>query len=253
MTGTIFDIKELSIHDGPGSRITVFMKGCPLRCAWCHNPEGLSSLPQLMYKENMCSHCGTCKKGCSHEECRTFNRCVHACPNGCLSVSGKTVSTDELADTLKSHERFLKMMNGGITVSGGEPLMQADFVCELFDKLSGIHKAVQTSGYADSEIYKRVIDKCDYVMQDIKLADENEHIKYTGVSNKKILQNIEYLKNSGKEFILRVPLIPNITDTKRNLEAICKIAGDSPVELLKYNTLAGAKYPMLGMEYKLDI
>ena len=129
--------------------------------------------------------------------------------------------------------------------------MQADFVCDLIDNLNGIHTAIQTSGYADIETYKRVISRFDYVMQDIKLVDENEHIKYTGVSNKKILKNIEWLKQSGKEFVFRVPMIPNITDTRENMEGISKIVEGYNVEYLPYNQMAGSKYKMLGKTYEL--
>lgn len=251
MTGVIFDIKEFSIHDGPGGRFTVFLKGCPLRCVWCHNPEGLVSKPQLMYKKNMCVKCGRCMQGCSHEECKPFGRCIHACANGCLSVAGKEMTVEELAEKLNKNADFFKITGGGVTISGGEPMLQSDFVCELADAVSGIHKAIQTSGYTDFDTYKRVIDKFDFVMQDIKLADRYDHKKYTGVYNDKILKNIEYLKKSGKEYVLRVPLIPDITDTEKNLKAVAEIAGESPVELLTYNNLAGAKYEMLGMEYTL--
>lgn len=251
MQGTIFDIKEFSIHDGPGARITVFLKGCPLRCKWCHNPEGLVSKPQIMHKEKVCVHCGKCKEGCNHEDCKPFDRCIHACPNGAISVTGKIVDAKILAQNLKSHKEFLNKLNGGITISGGEPLMQSEFVCELLDNLDGVHKAIETSGYADFEIYKKVIDKCDYILQDIKLVNDEEHIKYTGVSNEKILKNIEYLKQSGKKFIFRTPLIPGITDTKENLKQIESIVENYPHEKLKYNELAGAKYEMLGMQYGL--
>lgn len=250
MNGTIFDIKEFSIHDGPGGRITVFLKGCPLRCIWCHNPEGLKKEPQLMHKKNLCVNCSMCKMPCNHEECKAFDRCIHACNNGCLSVSGYEISAEELAEKLNQNASLLKSLQGGITISGGEPMLQADFVCELADRLT-MHKAIQTSGYTDEETYKKVIDKFDYIMQDIKLADCGAHKLYTGVSNEKILKNIEYLKQSGKEFVFRVPMIPNITDKEENLSEISKIAGRFPVEYLTYNTLAGAKYEMLGMDYLL--
>ncbi len=251
MKGIIFDIKEFTIHDGPGSRITVFLKGCPLRCSWCHNPEGLTISKQLMYKSNFCSHCGSCLKTCEHEECKPFGRCLHACQNGCLNVVGEEQEAKELAAQLLKNADILKIMGGGITISGGEPLMQPDFACELAICLGNTHKALQTSGYAELEIYQKVVGQMDYVLQDIKLANEEEHIRYTGVSNQKILKNIEWLKTSGKEFVFRVPLIPEITDTEENLRAIAKIVGDRRTELMPYNSLAGAKYPMMNMEYSL--
>lgn len=277
MEGIIFDIKEFSIHDGPGARVTVFLKGCPLRCMWCHNPEGLSAAVQLMHKKTVCTGCGLCLQGCDHEVCKGFDRCAYACPNGALSIAGERVSAVELAGRLAKNADFFSLTGGGITLSGGEPLMQSEFVIALVEELDRlcksevpdgtagsesaesaengsdgrIHKALQTSGYADPEVYRRVIDKFDYIMQDIKLVDEEQHIKYTGVSNQKILQNIAYLKTSGKEFLFRVPMIPGITDTEENLEAIVKLTEGYPVEYLKYNDLAGAKYEMLGMKYRL--
>ncbi len=253
MTGVVFDIKEFSLHDGPGGRVTVFLKGCPMRCVWCHNPEGLSSEPQIIYKQNMCVHCNKCYEPCEHPECRPFGRCTRVCLNNCLEVAGTKYEADELCTKLVSYKSFLNSVEGGITFSGGEPLMQADFVCEVAGTLKkeGIHTAVQTSGYADGKTFKKVVDCMDYVMMDIKLADRELHKKYTGVYNDLILKNFEYLKQSGKEYIVRVPLIPNITDTTENLRSIAQIAGDSKVELLRYNKLAGAKYQSLGMEYKL--
>ncbi len=251
MMGTVFDIKEMTVHDGPGSRVTVFLKGCPLRCLWCHNPEGLLAHPQLMVKENMCVQCGLCKMGCTHTECQPFGRCIHACPKGLVSISGMQMTSDELAQKLNGYATFLNSVGGGVTFSGGEPLMQADFVIETAQKLPNIHKALQTSGYGDNEKFKKVIDQMGYILFDLKLADENEHIKYTGVSNKPILKNFETLKNSGKEFVIRVPLIPGITDTKENLQGIAELAGENRVEIMRYNSMAGAKYRSVGLEFKL--
>lgn len=251
MQGTIFDIKEFTVHDGPGPRITVFLKGCPLRCLWCHNPEGLSSKPQLLYQQNLCSHCGACYTPCAHPECAPFGRCVHICPNGCLRIAGEAVTPEALAEKLLRNAPALQQMGGGITVSGGEPLLQPDFVCALAQALPGIHKALQTSGYADPPVYQKVVENFDYVLQDIKLADPALHRQYTGVSNENILRNIAWLKQSGKEFVLRVPLIPGITDTPENLAAIARIAQEHRVELMPYNELAGAKYAMVGMTYSL--
>lgn len=255
MTGTVFDIKEFSLHDGPGSRVTVFLKGCPLRCLWCHNPEGLSPKPQLMYKEAMCTRCGRCFEKCSHEECEPYGRCIKICANNCLSVAGVEYDSEVLAAKLVGYAPFVNLNGGGITFSGGEPLMQADFVCETADiirKKTPMHLAVQTSGYADEDVFARVVDRMDYVMMDIKLADRELHKKYTGVYNDRILKNFEYLKSCGKEYIIRIPLIPDITDTEENLKKISDIIGDSPAELLSYNSLAPAKYAMVGMEYTLE-
>lgn len=252
MKGTIFDIKEFTVHDGSGSRITVFLKGCPLRCQWCHNPEGLRVEKQLMYRSNFCTHCGRCYVPCEHPECQSFKRCIHACVNGCLTVSGEELSSDALAERLLENAQMLKLMGGGITISGGEPMLQSDFVCELTEKLGGaVHLAIQTSGYTKPETYQKVIKGFDYVMQDIKLADDELHKRFTGVSNEQILENIAWLKASGKEFVFRVPLIPEITDTEENLKAISEIAGNCRTELMPYNEFAGAKYNMLGMTYHL--
>ena len=251
MQGTIFDIKEFTVHDGPGSRITVFLKGCPLRCKWCHNPEGLKVEKQLMYKSTFCSHCGRCMKPCVHAECQPFGRCIHACMNGCLTVVGEDISSEELTKRLLKNADILKMMGGGITFSGGEPMLQADFVCDVANKLGDVHKAIQTSSFTDLETYQKVISHFDYIMQDIKLADKDLHRKYTGGSNEKILRNVEWLKKSGKPFVFRVPLIPGITDTEENLKAIAEIVGDCRTELMPYNEFAGAKYSMVGMEYTL--
>lgn len=250
--GTVFDIKEFTVHDGPGPRITVFLKGCPLRCQWCHNPEGLSPKPQLLYRKNLCTHCGSCRVPCSHPECAPFDRCLHICPNGCLTVSGETVSPEELAQRLMQSAPLLTQMGGGITVSGGEPLLQPGFVTELTRNLPGVHKVIQTSGYAKPEVYRQVIQEFDFILQDIKLADPYAHKKHTGVSNALILENIRWLKKSGKPFVFRVPLIPGITDTEENLTGISKIVEDSPVELMPYNELAGAKYSMVDMVYSLE-
>lgn len=255
MTGTVFDIKEFSLHDGPGSRVTVFLKGCPLRCMWCHNPEGLEAKPQLMFKDAMCTKCGQCYRKCSHTECAPYGRCTKVCPNNCLSIAGKEYTASSLADRLAIYAPFVNSGNGGITISGGEPLMQWQFVCSLADEIKNktpMHLAIQTSGYADSDVFRQVIEKMDYVMMDIKLADRELHKKYTGVYNDKILKNFEILKNSGKDFIIRIPLIPDITDTDDNLRKISCIIQDSPAELLSYNSLAPAKYSMVGMEYPLE-
>lgn len=250
MTGVVFDIREFTVHDGPGSRVTVFLKGCPLRCRWCHNPEGLSPRPQLMKKVNQCSGCGACHIPCDHEECRKFDACLHACPRGLLSISGKEWESGALAQHLRQYEPMLP--DGGVTFSGGEPLLQGDFVAEVAAKLQ-MHRALQTSGFAPDDVFRRVLEQMDFILLDIKLADPQLHKLYTGVDNGPILRNYEILLQSGKPHVIRIPLIPGITDTKENLTAIGRLTQHSKVELLRYNPLAGAKYPMLGMEYSLEV
>ena len=249
MIGTIFDIKEMAVHDGPGIRTTVFFKGCPLRCRWCHNPEGLSFEPQLMFKDIRCIDCKSCQKECEHTDCQPLGRCIHACPENCLEISGRRVETKELAEELKQSAEILGDSFGGFTFSGGEPLAQPEFLLELIEELKDYHLCIETSGYCESEIFKETIKKIDFIIMDMKIADSELHKQYTGVYNEKILSNFEILKNSGKTYIIRTPLIPNITDTKENLEEIKKRIGDSEWEKLPYNELAGAKYKMLGMEY----
>lgn len=251
MIGTIFDIKEMAVYDGPGIRTTVFFKGCPLRCKWCHNPEGLSQEPQLMYKDARCVNCLQCRKECSHTECKPFGRCIRACPENCLEITGRVVEAKELAKELKQSAEVLGNTFGGFTFSGGEPLAQSKFLLELIDELSDYHLCIETSGYSDSKTFKQVIDRLNFVIMDIKLADSKAHKKYTGVSNEQILKNFQALKESQKPYIIRTPLIPNITDTKENLEGIEKIIGNSTWEKLPYNSMAGAKYKMLGIEYEL--
>ena len=252
MTGIVFDIKEFALHDGPGPRTTVFLKGCPLRCQWCHNPEGLSPKPQLMVKKALCTGCGRCHIPCAHTECVGFDRCIHACPNGLISVAGRKMEAAELAAILNKDSRFFSENGGGITVSGGEPLMQPGFVIALCDALGDdIHKALETSGYADPKVFSAVASKFDLVLLDLKLADPEAHKRYTGRDNRLIHQNLRWLRENQRDFILRIPLIPGITDTRENLTALAEIAGSDPVELLAYNAMAGAKYPLVDMEYLL--
>lgn len=252
MNGTIFDIKEMAVHDGPGIRTTVFLKGCPLRCKWCHNPEGLTVKPQLMYKEARCIKCGRCKTECTHSECKPYGRCIHMCPQNCLEISGRTVDAKELAEELNESAEILGDSFGGFTFSGGEPLSQPEFLIELMDELKDFHLCIETSAYAPKEVFSEAIKRLDYVIMDIKLADTEQHKKFTGVGNEAILSNFEFLKKSGKPYLIRTPLIPNITDTKENLEAIKQLIGTSDWEQLPYNKMAGAKYKMLGMKYELD-
>lgn len=254
MTLTIFDQKGFALHDGPGIRTTVFCKGCPLRCLWCHNPEGLSPTPQLCVKENACVHCGKCRIPCTHPDCQPYGRCLHICPAGCISVAGKSVDTAALAETLAKDKDIFATSSGGVTFSGGEPLLQWQAVVECANRLRdmGIHVAMETSGHATPAVFRQTINAMDYVIMDVKLADPTAHKRYTGVDNHYILANLRTLQESGKPCILRTPLIPGITDTDENLTAIRALVGDTPWETLPYNALAGAKYKNFGMTYGMD-
>lgn len=251
MTGSIFDIKEMSVHDGPGIRTTVFFKSCPLRCCWCHNPEGLSPAPQLLYKEARCLHCGKCLTPCTHTACKPFGRCIYVCPENCLEICGRQISASDLAKELKNSADILGESFGGFTFSGGEPLAQPAFLLALMEDLHGYHLCIETSGYASEETFLCVLDRLDYVIMDLKLADPKLHKAYTGVDNAKILQNFRHLQKSDKPYRIRTPLIDGITDTKENLAKIKEIIGDAPWEQLPENKMAPAKYKMLGMPYPL--
>ena len=252
MKGLIFDIKEFAVHDGVGIRTTVFLKGCPLRCVWCHNPEGLSPKRELYLKQNGCLGCGLCRKPCNHPECQEIGRCLHICPKNLVSAAGVEWKAEDLAKKLLKHKDFFNSMGGGITLSGGEPLLQADFCAELLTLLKGqVHTAIETSGYANADTFQKVVTLCDFVYMDIKFADGEQHKQYTGVDNQQILANAAWLKASGIKHTFRTPLIPNITDTEENLRAIQAIVGESPWEKLAYNLLAGAKYASVGRTFDL--
>lgn len=248
MTGSVFDIKEFGVHDGAGLRTTVFLKGCPLRCVWCHNPEGLTAKPQLLFRKNACKECGLCTRGCEHEDCQPFGRCLHICPDNLLTVAGKTYTPPELAERILKN-RALLSTDGGVTFSGGEPLMQADFLMETASLLGDMNIAIETSGYADASVFERVLAVVDFVFFDLKIADEEAHKRFTGVSNKPILENFETLKKSGVPFVIRTPLIPKITDTSENITAIKALTHGLKHELLPYNPMAPAKYELLGIPY----
>ena len=223
ITGTIFSIEEFAINDGPGIRTTVFLKGCPLRCAWCHNPEGLSFAPQVMHKKD-------------RDE-----------------ISGEIISSDSLASRLLKNREFFAMNEGGVTFTGGEPTAQPAFLIDILGKLPGIHRAIETSGFCQSEVFARILENLDYVLFDIKLVDPAEHKRWTGVDNAPILANLELLKASGKPFVIRVPLIPGVNDSIDNMKATRDLVAGAPglqrVELLRYHKTAGAKYSMVDMEY----
>ncbi len=222
-TGVVCDIQEFTLHDGPGIRTTVFLKGCPLRCSWCHNPEAQSREPQQIRA------------------------------GGFRRVVGTLYEATELAGLLNRQATVLKANEGGVTFSGGEPLFQARFVAEVIDHLNGIHVVLETCGYAEEAEFRLVASKCQLVYYDVKLIDAEAHRRFTGVDNECILANLRCLGELRVPFAVRVPLIPGVTDTDANLSAIARtvrgITGLLRVELLPYNRAAGGKYAALGMTF----
>ena len=254
INGIIFDIKEFTVHDGPGIRTTVFFKGCPLHCVWCHNPEGISFQRELLINKPSCVNCGKCRVGCTHEECKPFNLCTKICSKGLIRIAGTIVDSESLAKELMKQESFFENNRGGITISGGEPLAQPEFLLDLLKRLKPIHTAVETSGYGNSEVFKEAIGLTDIILYDIKHMDPKIHEKVTGVDNNLILSNFRQLMNLKKEFIVRIPLIPGINDSEKNFKSMAEFLkgakGLQRVEFLPYNTFTGAKYHILNREYK---
>lgn len=268
--GMVFDIKRFATHDGNGIRTTVFLKGCPLRCAWCQNPEGLNPKPQVLYLENNCIHCGSCvaqatSAGVRMENGRiclnrkaeeNWNAIVDACPTCALRFDAREYTLEEVVEEIKKDAVFFQY-GGGLTVSGGEPFLQADFLLALLQaaKQEGIHTAIETTLFTSLENVKRILPYLDQIYCDCKCYDTDMHKMYTGVSNEQILANIEYVLKSPyrDRVIVRTPLIPEMTATKDNLQKIGKFLSSCysnvAYELLNYNPLAKAKYAYLDMEY----
>lgn len=263
MNAKIFDIKHFAVHDGPGIRTTLFFKGCPLKCLWCHNPESISGKNQLSYLEYKCVGCRRCQEICEsgvhvfkdghvllRDNCIFCGKCEKVCNAGALTIYGREVSVDEIIDELVEDSDFYGS-NGGVTLSGGECLMQADFCAELLKKIkeNGIHTAVDTCGFVKRTELEKVIPYTDLFLYDIKAFDSDVHKKCTGVSNEIILENIKYLDSLGKEIEVRIPYVP-----EKNSDQIEKIAAFlaplksvKEVKVLPYHNYAKSKYASLDM------
>ena len=262
-TAVIFEVREFCLHDGPGVRTTVFFKGCPLRCAWCHNPEGLSPQPEILYKEKQCIHCGNCRN-LLPDDLQALGR---VCPQRAKVVCGRCWTVPELARDILLNADILASSRGGVTFSGGEPLMQAEFLVELADLLhtggpqlvatnvptSPIHLTLETSGYAPPTDYQAVVSRMDLVFQDLKHPDPVAHKRWTGTDPTPIHANLRWLKASGKPFVARIPLIPGVNDSPEAKEGFARLlegpSGLQRVELLPYHLTTAAKYPFVGRTY----
>ena len=256
-TGIVFDIKEFAVFDGPGVRTTVFMKGCPLHCQWCHNPEGLASRPQLMVSQAACIHCGACQAACPHpESCSACGKCIPYCKGGLRKISGEEWTAEKLAERLKKDSDLYEATGGGITFSGGEPLLQWDFVKETIFHLPHIHTAIETSSYASDETFLDAIETCDLILMDWKVSDPALHKHYTGVDQAPIRRHLEMLAKSDTPFFLRMPIIPGVNDNQVHFEEAARLVEAAKnlcrVDILPYQKTAGAKYEMIGKRYAPD-
>jgi pyruvate formate lyase activating enzyme len=251
--GVIFDIKEFSVFDGPGIRKTIFLKGCPLNCFWCHNPEGISFDKEIMVRIASCINCGRCSRSCLKTSCDACGDCVEMCPLHLRSVCGIEIEADALVEMLKKDIDFFDRTGGGVTLSGGEPLAQAEFLTEMLEKLQTVHTAVETSGHAPIQVFNTIMNLADLILFDMKHADPEIHREITGKDNSLILRNLKSLIDSGKDFIVRIPVIPGVNDSEDNHNDIAGLLADAKnvirVEFLPYHRTAGAKYSMVGRTY----
>ena len=269
--GLIFNIQRFSLHDGPGIRTTLFFKGCPLNCLWCQNPEGLSSNKELFQSSTKCIGCKSCLNKCpegaisfnaqeaviDRNSCKLCLTCTDNCPTGALEAIGKDMTINEITVEVLKDRVIFEESGGGVTLSGGEPLLQLDFVTDLLKAMKelNINTAVETSGYASMEALERVSPWTDLFLYDIKLIDPEESKKYTGISSKPAIDNFKYLAQNGSLLTVRMPLIPGINDHRDHLRLVAdtlKENGINELELIPYHNLGANKYRGLNMDYQLQ-
>lgn len=271
MNGNIIDIKKFTVHDGPGIRSTVFLKGCPLRCAWCHNPEGIENRINLWYFEKKCIRCNRCVAACPNSslfisssgpyihidrgKCTNAGKCVDACPTGALCFDGKEVSSRQVVDILLEDKPFYDKSGGGITISGGEPLFQPEFSLEILEscKGRGVHTAIETCMYGRRETIEKFFKYTDLFIVDLKIFSLQAHKKYIGVENERIRSNFRFIASQKCGLMVRIPLVPGITTSKENIGQIARLVHDTggsiPIELMNFNLLAENKYVLMGKNH----
>lgn len=266
-SGLIFDVKRYSINDGPGIRVTIFFKGCPLHCLWCHNPESISPRIQKMYMAEKCIGCKACVDACPEKACTLTPKgvvtdtsactlcgiCADVCPTRATEMSGKITDITEILEIVEKERIFFDQSGGGVTISGGEPLMQADFLITLLDALGArsIHRTVDTTGLAKTETLLEVAKRTDHFLYDLKMMDSKSHKKWTGVENSLILTNLKALAKTGVSIEIRLPLVKGVNDSRENIQQtaafIASLAGEvKKVNLLPYHYVMAAKYQKLG-------
>jgi pyruvate formate lyase activating enzyme len=268
--GTIFNIMRFSTHDGPGIRTTVFLKGCPLNCWWCHNPENWQQVPGEVYLADRCAGCGVCIRNCPSgalsrgpsgiavdpDLCRHCHRCIDACPMEARESTVRTVGVGELMRSIERDMPFFEQSGGGVTFSGGEPLCQPDFLLAMLTECGrlDIHRAVDTSGFAAEEVLMRAAARTDLFLYDLKVMDPQKHRAHTGVDNAGILANLKQLSAAGADIVIRIPLVPGVNDAAEDLDAagefISGLPRPHPVHLLPFHRAAAAKYKKLGLCYR---
>jgi pyruvate formate lyase activating enzyme len=266
-TGMVFNIQRYSLNDGPGIRTVIFLKGCPLRCDWCCNPESISSQPHLTFSPEPCIQCGRCVEACptgartaaglEEDTCTLCGACVEACPTGALEILGEIMSVEDILREVEKDRQFYQSSGGGVTISGGEILAQWRFALSLMRALGEkyLHIAIETTGYGSWERLRAVAAESDLVLYDLKVMDPAKHERHTGVSNEIILENARKLARTGAHMVYRVPLIGGVNADEENTARVADFAGETgigEVHLLPYHRLGESKYAKLDREYRCE-
>lgn len=270
--GLVFNIQRFSVNDGPGIRTTVFLKGCPMRCPWCHNPESISPDKQLVLRSERCLRCGDCYAMCKNHAirkedgeyvtqravCKECGECVEMCMSEAREIVGREMATEEVVGEIEKDRIFFEQSGGGASFSGGEPFLQHEFLFSLLKacKEKGIHTVVDTAGYTSSDVLQRISGFVDLFLYDIKTMDDQQHRDFTGVSNRLILENLQHLAEWGRRVIVRIPIIPGINADSESIRRIGSFVGAlgnvEEIHLLPYHQTGIEKYRRLGMDYRMN-